>query len=269
MYKERNWEKRNSGQSQSHNDLDAVLQLEKRREEKTLKIMCFIDSKKITPSASFWPPPTPAWCAANCLAASLGVCTVDVHACWCMTACSCAALAMLPVTRTLAEGGELGDSCSWATNKNMNVINSRVLGSKKWCASNRFFILNNWAARRFCFWWFWSSLNLRIGKKHIADLRGIIPQHSVRHKWLSVQTQKQATHSAFWTLTDVENQSVYKWIRVLTKHLKCDARASTLLSEKVCPTPKLLYVCRRATSRWLPASASETPALNIRTQIKC
>ena len=47
-----------------------------------------------------------------------------------------------------------------------------------------------------------------IGEKHIADLPGIIPQHSMRHKLLSVQTEKQATYSAFWALIDVENQSV-------------------------------------------------------------
>jgi len=87
-------------------------------------------------------------------------------------------------------------------------------------------------ARRFYFLMF-LSLNLRIGGKYIADLRGIIPQHSVRHRWLSVQTQKQATYSAFWALTDVRNQSAFKWLQVLTKYLKCDAHASTLLPETV------------------------------------
>jgi len=40
-------------------------------------------------------------------------------------------------------------------------------------------------------------------KKHIADLRGIIPQHLVRQKRLSVQTQKQAAYSVFWALAVV------------------------------------------------------------------
>ena len=34
------------GESQSHNDSDGVSESENKRQEKTLKVLCFIDSKK-------------------------------------------------------------------------------------------------------------------------------------------------------------------------------------------------------------------------------
>ena len=63
---------------QSHNYSDGVLESTNKRQAKKLKVMCFIDSKKITLSASSWPPPnpppattprgdrpTPWWCYTN------------------------------------------------------------------------------------------------------------------------------------------------------------------------------------------------------------
>jgi hypothetical protein len=47
-------------------------------------------------------------------------------------------------------------------------------------------------------------------KSTFTDLRGKVPQHSVRQKGLSVQTQKQAAYSAFWALTDVGHQYDYQ-----------------------------------------------------------
>ena len=51
-----------AGESQNHDDSDGVSESENKRQMNTLKVMCFIDSKKITPSASSssWLPPTPA-----------------------------------------------------------------------------------------------------------------------------------------------------------------------------------------------------------------
>jgi len=49
-----------AGESQSHNHSDGVSWSTNKRQEKTLKVMCFIDSKKISPSASSWLPSTPA-----------------------------------------------------------------------------------------------------------------------------------------------------------------------------------------------------------------
>ena len=55
------WE--TAGESQSLNHSDGISESRNKRQEKTLKVMCFIHSKKITSSASSWPPPTPAHAA--------------------------------------------------------------------------------------------------------------------------------------------------------------------------------------------------------------
>ena len=69
------------------------------------------------------PPAAPACCARkqprepdvpNCPAAPPGVCTAAAHACYCMTACNCAAHAMLPATGAFTEGVGPGDGCSRA-----------------------------------------------------------------------------------------------------------------------------------------------------------
>jgi len=54
---------------------------------------------------------------------------------------------------------------------------------------------------------------------------------------LSVQTQKQAVYSAFWAWTDMGHKYDNQWGPLLTKYLKCDARASTLLPETVSASP--------------------------------
>jgi len=64
------------------------------------------------------------------------------------------------------------------------------------------------------------------------------------HMWHRVQTQKQAAYSAFWALPVLGKKSVYQRCQDLTKHLKCDECASTLLQEtflslSVPPSPAL------------------------------
>ena len=48
-----------AGESQRHNDSDGVSESENKGQEKILKVMCSMDSKKITPNASSGSPPTP------------------------------------------------------------------------------------------------------------------------------------------------------------------------------------------------------------------
>jgi len=53
VYIEREKERRETAdERQSHNYSDVVSESTNKRQAKTLKVMCFIDSKKITPSAS-------------------------------------------------------------------------------------------------------------------------------------------------------------------------------------------------------------------------
>ena len=94
-----------------------------------------------------------------------------------------------------------------STDKNIHVTISRVLWPTNWCASMCRFLFWNinkfWSRRQFFFLAFLNEFAICGFGKYFANLRGKIPQHSVRQKGLSVQTQKKAAYSAFWSWTVV------------------------------------------------------------------
>ena len=125
-----------------------------------------------------------------------------------------------------------------STDKNTYVTISRVLWSKNWCTSCRFLFRNmnkSWRRRQFFFVTFLNEFDFADSKSTLRICKGKF--HNIRcdKKGLSVQIQKQAAYSAFWTV--VGHQYDYQWGPILTKNLKCDACASTLLQETVISRP--------------------------------
>ena len=76
---------------------------------------------------------------------------------------------------------------------------------------------------------FWSSLNLSPGSGK-NTLRWGEGSHNTSAKQVNTRANFKK-YSAFREFTVVRHLSVYQWGRVLTKHLRCNARASTLLPE--------------------------------------
>jgi len=99
---------------------------------------------------------------------------------------------------------------------------------KKWCASCRFFCLNNWIflAPKPIFFDIFERVWLCGFEKYCADLRGKIPQHSVWQKGLSVQIQPSG-HGQLWVTNMTINEvrfSQNTWDVMRAHHPCCQKR---------------------------------------------
>ena len=127
-------------------------------------------------------------------------------------------------------GGSVVKWCTWTAHLAYSKVNHFPLlihfdqKSDAHEVNSLFWTINNIVPPDEFFWdVFGSRLNMQIGKKHSTDLRGISPQHSVRH----VTKRANSKTSQILFLLGIDSHSVgpksdYQWSRVLTKHLKYD-----------------------------------------------